>query len=149
MRERERKRKHTSRPSDRQMEREKQPPRWAESPTWGSIPGPWDHDLSCKQTPHWLSVKAQETAQCGACMTARAQKWLSWAASGYWCVRTSKIVTSKAECVHMGPVSLLCCPSAVHRQPGEHLTSQKCGLMFKLLFSIPSDSMSRHFLKNI
>jgi len=30
----------------KQRERERQAPRWAGSPTWGSIPGPWDHDLS-------------------------------------------------------------------------------------------------------
>ena len=27
----------------------KQIPCWAQSPTWGSIPGPWDHDLSLNQ----------------------------------------------------------------------------------------------------
>ena len=29
---------------------EKETPHWAESLMWGSIPGPWDHDLSQKQT---------------------------------------------------------------------------------------------------
>jgi len=40
----------TSRGSGRQREREKQDLRRAGSPTWGSIPGPWDHDLSRRQT---------------------------------------------------------------------------------------------------
>jgi len=35
---------------ERQRERKKQTPCSAGSPTWGSIPGPWDHDLSQKQT---------------------------------------------------------------------------------------------------
>ena len=34
-----------------QRKREKQTPRWTESPPWGSIPGPWDHELSWKQMP--------------------------------------------------------------------------------------------------
>ena len=34
---------------------EKQTPCWAESPTQGSIPGPWDHDLSWRQTLNGLS----------------------------------------------------------------------------------------------
>ena len=38
-----------------QKEREnlKQNPSWVQSPTWGSIPEPWDHDLSWnKETPN-------------------------------------------------------------------------------------------------
>ena len=35
--------------SDRQREREKQGPHWAGNPTWGSIPGPRDYDLSQRQ----------------------------------------------------------------------------------------------------
>ena len=35
-------------------EKEKQAPHWAESPTWGSIPGLWDHDLSQRQTLNGL-----------------------------------------------------------------------------------------------
>ena len=31
-------------------ERENQTPHWAGSPTWNSILGPWDHDLSQRQT---------------------------------------------------------------------------------------------------
>ena len=36
-------------------QREKQTPCWAGSPTQDSIPGPWDHDLSRRQTLNWLS----------------------------------------------------------------------------------------------
>jgi len=32
--------------SRREWEKEKQAPCWAGSPTWGSIPRPWDHDPS-------------------------------------------------------------------------------------------------------
>ena len=39
----------TSRQRSRQRERRKQAPRWAESPTRGPIPGPWDQDPSQKQ----------------------------------------------------------------------------------------------------
>ena len=39
----------------RQMEREKQAPCWVGSPTWYLILGPWNHDLSQRQTPNWLS----------------------------------------------------------------------------------------------
>ena len=38
-----------------QREREKQTPCWAGSPKWGSIPGPWDHDPSWRQTLNHLS----------------------------------------------------------------------------------------------
>ena len=31
--------------------RGKQAPCWAESPMWGSIPGPWEHNLSGRQRP--------------------------------------------------------------------------------------------------
>ena len=48
---RERKRDSSSRKSSRQ--REKQAPHWAESPMRGSIPGPWDHDLSRRQMLNW------------------------------------------------------------------------------------------------
>ena len=34
----------------KQAEREKQASHPAGSPMWGSIPGPWDHDLSRRQT---------------------------------------------------------------------------------------------------
>ena len=43
---REREMESTSRRSGRQRETEKQSPRWAGSPTWGSIPWPWGHDLN-------------------------------------------------------------------------------------------------------
>ena len=36
-------------------EREKQTPCLAGSPMLDSIPGPWDHDLSWRQAPKWLS----------------------------------------------------------------------------------------------
>ena len=32
-----------------QREGDKQTPHWVWSPMWGSIPGPWDHDLSWNQ----------------------------------------------------------------------------------------------------
>ena len=32
------------------QERGKQAPHWAGSPRWDSLPGPWDHDLSGRQT---------------------------------------------------------------------------------------------------
>jgi len=35
---------------ERQWEREKQVPHGAGSPMWGSVSGPWDHDLSQRQT---------------------------------------------------------------------------------------------------
>ena len=28
---------------------------WVQSPTWGLIPGPWDHDLTWSQMLNWLS----------------------------------------------------------------------------------------------
>ena len=34
---------------------EKQDPHWAGSLTWGSNPGPWDRDLSQRQTLNWLN----------------------------------------------------------------------------------------------
>ena len=43
----ERKRSQVGREAGR--ERGKQTPCWAESQIWGSIPGPWDHDLSRRQ----------------------------------------------------------------------------------------------------
>jgi len=51
--EREWERENASRGSKRQ--REKQAPHWARSPTWASISGPWDHDLSQRQTLNGLS----------------------------------------------------------------------------------------------
>ena len=48
-------RERTHRQSSKQREREKQAPRWAESPIWGSILGSWDHDLSQRQTLNQLS----------------------------------------------------------------------------------------------
>ena len=48
-------RESTSRRGRRQREREKQAPPWAESSRRGSTPGSWDHDLSKRQTPNWLS----------------------------------------------------------------------------------------------
>ena len=39
-------------------QREKQSPHGAGSPTQDSIPAPWDHDLSRRQTPHWPSHPA-------------------------------------------------------------------------------------------
>ena len=38
-----------------QRKREKQIPHWAGGSTRGFIPGPWDHDLSKRQTFNWLS----------------------------------------------------------------------------------------------
>ena len=38
-----------------QREREKQTPCWAGKSTRGWIPGPWDHDLSWRQSLNWLS----------------------------------------------------------------------------------------------
>ena len=38
-----------------QRGREKQIPYWAGSLMWGSIPGPWDNDLSWRQMLNWLS----------------------------------------------------------------------------------------------
>ena len=38
-----------------QKKREKQTLRWVGSPTWGWIPGPWDHDLSRRQMLNRLS----------------------------------------------------------------------------------------------
>ena len=38
-----------------QKEKGKQTPRWAGRPTWGSIPGPQDHDLSQRQMLNQLS----------------------------------------------------------------------------------------------
>ena len=38
-----------------QREREKQTPHWAGSLMQGLITGPWDHDLSQRQTLNWLS----------------------------------------------------------------------------------------------
>ena len=35
-----------------EWEREKLTPRRAGSPMWGSIPEPWDHELSRRQTPN-------------------------------------------------------------------------------------------------
>ena len=35
---------------EQQREREKQAPHWAKSPMRDSIPGPWNHDLSQRQT---------------------------------------------------------------------------------------------------
>ena len=49
-REKEKAHKSTNRGSNRQREREKQTPLWAGSPMSCSIPGPWDHDLSRRQT---------------------------------------------------------------------------------------------------
>ena len=43
-------------------EREKQAPRWARSSTWGSVPGPRNHDLSWRQTLHRLSHPGAPTA---------------------------------------------------------------------------------------
>lgn len=34
---------------ERERENLKQTLLWAQSPTWGSIPQPWDHDLSQNQ----------------------------------------------------------------------------------------------------
>ena len=45
----------TSKGSSREREMEKQAPCWAGSPRRGSIPGPWDHDPSQRQSPNWLS----------------------------------------------------------------------------------------------
>ena len=46
----------------------KQTPRWARSPMWGPIPGPWDHDLSWNQESglltHWATQAPQE--KCGS-----------------------------------------------------------------------------------
>ena len=39
----------------RGVQRKKQTPRWAGSQMWGSIPGPWDYDLSWRQLLNWLS----------------------------------------------------------------------------------------------
>ena len=36
-------------------ERDRQASHWSESLTCGSIPGPWDHDLSQRQMLNWLS----------------------------------------------------------------------------------------------
>ena len=41
--------------SSEEEQREKQIPRWAKSPVQGSIPGPWDHDLTWRQMLNWLS----------------------------------------------------------------------------------------------
>ena len=49
----ERKNKRTS--GKGQKEREKQTSPWAGTPTWGSIPGPQDHDLSWRQMFNQLS----------------------------------------------------------------------------------------------
>ena len=38
-----------------QRERENQTPHWVGSLTWDSIPGPWDHDLSQRQTFNQLN----------------------------------------------------------------------------------------------
>ena len=40
---------------EQQRERENQAPNWAGSLMLGSIPGPWDHDLSQRQMFNWLS----------------------------------------------------------------------------------------------
>ena len=40
---------------DWQKEREKQIHRWAGRPIWGSIPGPWNHDLSWRKPLDGLS----------------------------------------------------------------------------------------------
>jgi len=45
----------TARESRSGEEREQQAPRKGGNPTWGSIPGPQDHDLSGRQTPNPLS----------------------------------------------------------------------------------------------
>ena len=50
----EREREH-ERESSRQREREKQTPYWSGSLMWDLIPGPWDHDLSQRQTLYQLS----------------------------------------------------------------------------------------------
>jgi len=36
-------------------QRERQTPRWAGGPVWDSVPGPWGHDLSWRQTLDQLS----------------------------------------------------------------------------------------------
>ena len=38
-----------------QKKRSKQTPHWAMTSTWGSIPEPWDHDLSWSQMLNWLN----------------------------------------------------------------------------------------------
>ena len=48
-------RESTSRGSGRQREKEEQVPHWTGSPMQGSVPGPWDHDLSWRQTLNQLS----------------------------------------------------------------------------------------------
>ena len=45
-------------------QREKQTSCWAGSLTWGSIPGPWDHDLSQRQMLNWLSYPGVPFSVC-------------------------------------------------------------------------------------
>jgi len=57
-REREREDMHTLAGERAEGQRKKQTPHWAGSETLGSIPGPWDHDLSREiksRTPNQLS----------------------------------------------------------------------------------------------
>ena len=48
----------------RQRGKEKQASHRAESLTWGSIPGPWDHDLSQRQMLNWLSYPGVPLSVC-------------------------------------------------------------------------------------
>ena len=54
-RERDSQREREHKQGEWEREREKQTPCWAGSPMWGSIPDPWDHDLSQRQMLNHLS----------------------------------------------------------------------------------------------